>query len=191
MYLTSEPFFRNLLHTLVLLLLVFPRVALSGEGPQYDELDSMESTAREKLIVKHPELEDKLDKLPGYAVISMAAAKIPGVGMGAGYGVVIDNRNDARSYIKVSQFEVGGGLGAEKFKVVILFDDEKPLDRIASGGWRYEGSADLSASSDSSESSVTLSSKSGKGYQVFKLAEGGALATITIRLLYANPYLID
>lgn len=188
---SSKLFSRKLLHTLLLLLLVFPLADLSAEEPQHDELDAMGTTAREQLLVERPELEEKLDKLPGYAVIAMTTTKIPGVGTGMGYGVIIDNRSAARSYIRVSQFEVGGGLGAQKFKLVILFKDDVPLERIKSGGWRYESSADFSANTDTSDGSSTVSSKSGKGYKVFKLAEDGALATITLRLLQVKPYLAD
>jgi hypothetical protein len=191
MNLSSMLLSRSLVHSLMLLLLVSPCTALSTEEPRRDELDAMGGTARDQLLVQRPELEEKLDNLPGYAVIAMTTTKIPGVGTGVGYGIIIDNRNAVRSYIKVTQFEVGGGLGAQKFKLVILFKDEVPLERMKSGGWRYESSADFSASSDSSEAPGTVSSKSGKGYKVFKLAENGALATITVRLLYGQPYLAD
>lgn len=191
MNLISERFLGKLLPTLLLLLLVYPQADLWAEEPGLDELDVMENTTLEQLLVKRPDLQEKFDNLPGYAVIAMTTTKIPGVGTGVGYGVVIDNRSEERSYIKVSQFEVGGGLGAQKFKLVILFKDERPLERIKSGGWRYESSADFSAGTDASEDSSTVSTKSGKGYKVFKLAESGALATVTIRLLSGQPYLAD
>ena len=191
MNLISERFLGKLFPTLLLLLLVYPQADLWAEEPGLDELDVMENTTLEQLLVKRPDLQEKFDNLPGYAVIAMTTTKIPGVGTGVGYGVVIDNRSEERSYIKVSQFEVGGGLGAQKFKLVILFKDERPLERIKSGGWRYESSADFSAGTDASEDSSTVSTKSGKGYKVFKLAESGALATVTIRLLSGQPYLAD
>ena len=191
MNLISERFLGKLLPTLLLLLLVYPQADLWAEEPGLDELDVMENTTLEQLLVKRPDLQEKFDNLPGYAVIAMTTTKIPAVGTGMGYGVIIDNRSELRSYIRVSQFEVGGGLGAQSFKLVILFKDDSPLDGIKSGGWHYESSADLSASTDSSEPSSTISSKSGKGYKVFKLAENGALATVTLRLLQAKPYLVD
>ncbi len=159
----------------LLLLLVYPVAAASTEDPRQDELDAMASKGRDQLLVQRPDLEEKLDQLPGYAVIAMTTTKIPGVGTGMGYGVIIDNRTTLRSYIKVSQFEVGGGLGAQMFKLVILFKDDVLLERIKSGGWRIESNADLSASNDSSDAPKTISSKSGKGYKVYKLAESGAL----------------
>jgi lipid-binding SYLF domain-containing protein len=149
----------------------------------------MAQEARAMLLKHRPELSNKLEELPGYAVIAMTATKIPGVGTGLGYGVIKDNRNQQSSYIRVTQFEVGGGIGAQKFKTVILLEDASLVDRMIKGGLHYESSAEFGATSEKSGSDGTLSTQSGKGYKVFKLTESGALATITVRVLQAKPYL--
>jgi lipid-binding SYLF domain-containing protein len=118
----------------------------------------------------------------------MRVTKIPMVGAGSGYGVVVDKRTNTRSYIRVSRLEVGGGLGARKFKVVIVYEDEKHLDRIAAGTWHYDAGAEVAAGSASAGGAAT---KSGKGYQAFRLAESGATATVTLRAAHAKPYLRD
>ncbi len=68
----------------LLLLLVYPVAAASTEDPRQDELDAMASKGRDQLLVQRPDLEEKLDQLPGYAVIAMTTTKIPGVGTGMG-----------------------------------------------------------------------------------------------------------
>jgi hypothetical protein len=180
-----------LVKALLLSLLAFPHAGVAAGEPGRSELDAMGAAARTAVLEHRPELAEKLESMPGYAVIAMSTTKIPGVGTGLGYGVITDNRGGEHSYIKVTQFEVGGGLGAQKFKVLILFKDEAVLERMIKGGWRYEGGADFSSSSGEPESTATLSSKSGKGYKVFRIAESGALATITFRVLHAKPYLVD
>lgn len=160
------------------------------QGPGRAELDEMGKKAITALLDSKPELQESLDKSPGYAVVNMNITKIPVVGSGAGYGIVIDQRTNTRSYIKVSQFDVGGGLGAEKFKVVIIFSDENLVDRLAKGAWHYEVGADAAAGSGSAD---TGKSKSGKdeGYQAFKLAESGVSVRLTVRVARATPYLTD
>ena len=180
---------------LVVLLSIFsfPQAGLGAGEPGRDELDAVGDAARSTLLEHHPDIAAKLDDFPGYAVIGMSTTKIPGVGTGLGYGVIVDNRTDKRSYIKVTQFEVGGGLGAQRFKAVILFKEPALLDRTIKGGWHFESSADLSSGADTVESGTTasLSKQSGKGYKVYKLAESGALATMTVRALFGKPYLVD
>ncbi len=44
-------------------------------------------------------------------------------------------------YIKGSSLEVGAGLGGKKANFVIVFRDASVLERMLSGGWRYESGA--------------------------------------------------
>lgn len=147
------------------------------------------------LLDRKPEARTVLDESVGYVVISMRATKIPWFGAGGGYGIVNDKRTGIRSYIKISRFEVGGGYGAQIYKVVIAFSDEKLLKRAAGGAWHYEAGAEVAAGgvgpdvSADSGGSKGVPTKSGKGYKAYKLAEGGAVATVTVRLAYAKPYL--
>lgn len=177
---------------LLLSLVSVPRAVLGADEPGQDELDAMIDAAHSTLVEHHQEIAEKLENIPGYAVIAMSTTKIPGVGTGLGYGAVIDSRTDKRSYIKVTQFEVGGGLGAQRFKAVILFEDPILLERTIKGGWHFESSVDFSGTGDGdSEKIASVSTQSDKGYRVYKLAEGGALATLTIRALHGKPYLVD
>ena len=172
-----------------LCLLFFGQICLAADEPTADDLDIMAQETRAMLLKHRPELSDDLDELPGYAIIAMKATKIPGVGAGWGYGVVTDNRNQHRSYIKVTQLEVGGGIGAEKFKAVILLEHASLVDRMIKGGIHYESTAEFGATSEKSTGDATLSTQSGKGFKVFKLTESGALAAITLRVLSGKPYL--
>lgn len=164
-------------------------------GPTAAELDAMGDKAIAALLESKPEVQEALDKSVGHVVVNMTVTKIPWFGAGAGYGVVVDQRTSSRSYIRVSRFEVGGGYGAQKYKVVIVFSDEKLLERAAKGTWHYEAGAEVAAGSTSTEVGAGsgggegVPTKSGKGYKAYKLAESGAVATVTVRLAYAKPYL--
>jgi lipid-binding SYLF domain-containing protein len=161
-----------------------------GEGPTRTELDAMSEKAISTLLETKPELQPLLEKSVGYAVVKMSITKIPVIGTGAGYGVVVDKRNNTRSYIQVSQFEVGGGMGAEKFKVLIVFSDEKLVDRAARGTWHYEAGADAVAGSDSAET-ATSQADNDSGYKAYKLSESGACVRVTVRVARAKPYLLE
>lgn len=188
----------NLVLTARLAIVAFVLAALVGcatqspkKGePTATELDEMGEKAVATVLKNLPEAQEVLDRSVGYVVVNMRVSKIPMVGTGSGYGVVVDKRTNTRSYIKVSRFEVGGGLGAQKFKVVIVFEDGKLLDRAAAGTWHYDAGAEVAADSASGEGTATASG-SGEGYQVFRLAEGGATATVTLRAARAKPYLRD
>ena len=172
-------------------LLVLSQTVFAAQEPKRDDLDLIGTTAISTLLKQRPDLAANLQSLPGYAVITVSSTKIPGVGTAIGYGVVVDNRSTQKSYVKLTQFELGSGLGAEKAKYVILFKSERLLGSLAKGGWRLGTGADLTATAKDPNNTQQISSRSGKGYEVFKLTESGVLATITIRLLHARPYIPD
>lgn len=157
------------------------------QGPTRDELDKMGEKTIATLIETKPQMQELLDKSVGYTVVNMTITKIPVVGTGVGYGVVIDRRTGTRSYIRVSQFEVGGGLGTEKYKVLIVFDDAKLLEKAAAGTWLYDAGAQAVAGGESADTSA---SKSGEGYEAFKLTESGTCVRVTVLVARAKPYLV-
>jgi len=139
-------------------------------------------------IATKSQVQELLDNSVGYAVVNMTITKIPYVGTGVGYGVVFDKQTETRSYIRVSQFEVGGGLGAEKYKVLIIFDDANLLEKAAQGAWHYDAGAQAVAGSESVDTST---SKSGEGYEAFKLTESGVCVRVTVLLARARPYVVE
>lgn len=150
------------------------------------ELDAMGEKTIATLMETHAGTREVLDQSLGYVVIEMTVTKIPVFGAGGGLGVVVDRRSGTHSYVKVTRFEVGGGLGAQKYKVIIFFDDEKLLKRVISGAWHFEAGAEAGAGSTSAEGKVSTSEK---GYRAYKIVEDGAIATVTVRAAYAEPYL--
>lgn len=158
------------------------------QGPTRTELDTMEKKTVATLLEKKPEVRETFDSSVGYTVVDMTITKIPVVGTGSGFGVVVDKRTNSRSYIRVSQFEVGGGLGAEKFKVIIIFDDAKRVEKVAAGTWHYDAGAQAVGGGESAD---TAASTSGKGYKAFKITESGTCVRVTVLLARARPYLVD
>jgi lipid-binding SYLF domain-containing protein len=153
---------------------------------QRAELDAMADATVETLIEAEPGAQDVLDRSVGYVVIDMKVTKIPVFGAGNGYGVVVDRRTDTRAYLKVTRFDIGGGWGAQHFKVIVVFDDARLLDRAKSGTWHYEAGAELAAGSTGADGRMQ---KAADGFQAYRLAEGGAAATVTVRVARARPFL--
>jgi hypothetical protein len=150
------------------------------------ELDAMADTTIVTLLEMRPEAAEYLEQCVGYAVIDMRVTKIPVFGGGGGYGVVRDERSGARAYTKVSRFEIGGGLGAQKYKVIVFFSDAKLLERAIGGAWHFDAGAEAVVGEESREGHV---GGSDEGYRAFRVGESGAVATVTIRMARAQPYL--
>jgi lipid-binding SYLF domain-containing protein len=173
---------------LVLLTALGGCASLSPEEIQAkrEAIDAMSDAALARLLETRPELQSVLDESPGYAIADMKLTKVPFVGGSGGPGVVVDKRSGRRTYLEVTRFDVGGGMGVAAFKVVLLFQDAELLDRAMTGFWHFDAGAQAGAGSASADGAVSAVSK---GYQVYRLAESGALATVTVRIVRAKPYL--
>jgi lipid-binding SYLF domain-containing protein len=150
------------------------------------ELDEMADDAIARLLTAKPEVSAVQERSVGYMVIDKKVTKIPVFGFGGGSGVVVDRRSGSRTYLKVTRFEIGGGLGAQRFRVIVFFDDERLVDKITSGAWHYDVGAEAGAGTSDA---VRTSADEGEGYHAFRLNEGGAAATATVRVMRARPFL--
>jgi hypothetical protein len=171
----------------ILLTMLSSCASLSEEeaNSKRKEIDSMGDTALSRLLEIRPELQSAFEASPGYAIADMKLTKVPVFGASGGPGLVVDRRTGARTYLKVTRFDVGGGMGIATFKVVILFQDAELLEQAMSGFWHFDAGAEAGAGGVSAEGSASAIST---GYQVFRLADSGALATVTVRMVRARPY---
>lgn len=145
-----------------------------------NELDTMANKAVNDLVTKDPALKKKLNQSLAHGVANMKLTKVPIVGAGGGEGVLVINKTQQRIYFKVRRFDVGGGWGARAYKALIIFNDQNILDQWKDGKWVFEAGAEASAGSSAAQGS---SGDTDKGFSIHILAEGGASATATARVI--------
>jgi lipid-binding SYLF domain-containing protein len=149
-----------------------------------EALDAFCDDTLQKLLLIEPELDQALSSSIGYMVMDMQSAKVPFIGRGRGAGVIVDNRDHSRSYVEISQFEAGGGLGIKKFRLVIVFEQGATLDKVLAGSWHYRAEVEAEAQEQGNEQTTTIE---GKGYRAFRMSEGAAVVSVTIRAARTRP----
>ena len=145
-----------------------------------NELDAMAKKAVYDLTAKDPTLKKKLNESLAHGVANMKLTKVPVVGAGGGEGVLVIKKTQEYIYFKVSRFDVGGGWGARAYKALIIFNDQYILDKWKDGKWVFEAGAEASAGTSAAQGS---SGDTDKGFSIHILAEGGASATATARVI--------
>jgi lipid-binding SYLF domain-containing protein len=150
-------------------------------------LDAMGAESVARLIEEQPEAEAVFDEAVGYAVFDVKLTKVPVFGAGGGTGVVVDHRDGSHSYVRVSRLDIGGGWGVRAFKMLIAISDEKVLDRAESGRWKFEAGAEAAVGGASAEGGT--GDVGDRSFSSYVLAEGGASATVTLRVIRIKPYL--
>jgi len=144
-----------------------------------DEVDQAASDTIARIVAEDPAAQDALDQSVGYLVGRMSATKVPIVGGGYGLAVVIDNESSARTYLDITRFDLGAGLGAGRFSALIIFETRDAMNRFVGGTWQPAIGAD-SAAGQHGGSVVT---SSGDGYSLRVISDSGAVLTATARVI--------
>jgi hypothetical protein len=169
-----------------LAMLLFPGCASSPREdlPGRAQIDAAHEQTIAQLLEQEPELEQALEEAAGYMFGEMRGAKIPFVGSGSGAGVIIDNRDQSRTYVEISEFEVGGGFGLRHNRFVMIFDDVKLLRRALSGRWHYRAGVQAEAQEQAEGRATRLS---GRGYRAYRISEGAVIMSVTVRAARVKP----
>ena len=169
-----------LLISLLLVISACSSLSISERETKRNQLDEMAATAIASLVEQDTALQQKIDDSLGYTVANMKVTKVPVVGGGGGEGVFVNKKTNKRIYFTVSRFDIGGGWGARSYKILMLFETQEMMDRLQNGTWEYQAGVEASAGTAAAEGS---SGGLNEGYTVHVLADGGASATATARVI--------
>lgn len=147
-------------------------------------LVELEERTMVELVESYSQAKEDLETAVGYAIMSNAATKVPFVGAGEGIGVVVDSRTDERTYLRLTRFDVGGGLGVRTFRVVVVFFDETLMKKLASGKLELGAGAEAGAGSKDVGTGAggIAGSRNGKR-ALYQLSDTGASVTFTVNLI--------
>ena len=95
---------------------------------------------------------------------------------GGGNGVAVNKKTGARTYMKMGTVGVGFGLGAQKYQVVFLFQDEQTFQNFVDKGWQ----ADASAQATAGTAGVGGQSGFVNGIAIYQLTDKGLMASADI-----------
>ena len=95
---------------------------------------------------------------------------------GGGNGVAVNKKTGDRTYMKMGTVGVGFGLGAQKYQVVFLFQDEQTFQNFVDKGWQ----ADASAQATAGTAGVGGQSGFVNGIAIYQLTDKGLMASADI-----------
>ncbi len=146
-----------------------------------NELNSMADEAIARIVEKNPAVQTELDQGLAWGVANMKLTKVPVVGGGGGEGVLIIKETGEHFYFKVRRFDLGGGWGARAYKALMIFTDQAVLDDWKTGEWVFAAGAEAAAGEAAAAGGTGDSPD--QGFTMHVLAEGGASATATARVI--------
>ena len=103
------------------------------------EIRNMAQETLSRLYQMRPSAKTAIAKSAGYAVFSNFGTKILLFGGGMGKGIVFDKKGNKAIFMKMVEAQAGWGFGVKKFRVVLVFDHHKDLQRFVDSGWEFGG----------------------------------------------------
>ncbi len=174
----------RVLRAAALLVSVLCAACASPTGPTKDEkradIDKLAEDSLAQLYEEKPEAKAELEKAPGYGVFRKSTTKVPLIGAGGGYGIIVDNTTKERTYMKIREMQIGAGLGVKVNRTVVVFHDKKLMDHVLTGKWRF-GAAAGAAAGDKDAGGGTAGGSD--EFTMYAFADKGVAATATLNLL--------
>ena len=165
------------------LCLVLPTCLLSAEE-SWESLNKQAKQAKIDAVAKES-LDEVLKGSKGskqlydnsYGWAAFDNLKIAwGFSGGGGNGVAVNKKTGARTYMKVGTVGVGLGLGAQKYQVIFLFQDEKTFTNFVDKGWQ----ADATAQATAGTAGVGGQTGFVNGIAIYQITDKGLMASADI-----------
>lgn len=120
-----------------------------------------------------------IEHAAGYAVFSTFGIKMLVAGGQQGKGMVVNNRTQRQTFMKMVGVQAGLGFGVAKTRLVFVFETTSALQSFITQGWEFGGSGSLAAAADSQGGMVSGSFAVSPGVYVFQLTDTGLAAEFT------------
>ena len=127
-----------------------------------------------------PGIKDDRKKAKGYAVFSNTSVTVLFAGGGGGYGLAVENKGDKRTFMRCSSANLGLGLGAKDYNMLVLFNTETAFQKFLMGTWKFGGSAEASAKDGIKGGSANAGTSFHKDVVVYSMTSKGAIAKATV-----------
>ena len=146
-----------------------------------DEVRTVTAQTLDQLYQKEPAAKGAVANAAGYAVFSDFGFKIMVMGGAGGKGMAVNNATKQETFMKMGEFQPGLGLGAEKYRIVFIFENPDAFNKFVTSGWEVGANAMAAAKDDKGggggeAGAVTVSD----GVKMYQLSDTGAIVGVSI-----------
>jgi lipid-binding SYLF domain-containing protein len=145
------------------------------------DVQKMARETLDRLYRAQPGAQAAVAKSAGYAVFSNFGMKIFFAGGGKGEGVAVDSKTKKATYMKMVEAQAGLGMGAKKFRLVWVFENQKDLGKFINSGYELGGQASAAAKKGAQGGSYAGAVSVSPGVWLYQLTDEGLAAEITAK----------
>ncbi len=155
-------------------------VSTSEKQEQQESVRNMANTTLSQLYAKYPAAKSEISKAAGYAVFSDFGMKIVFMGGAGGSGIAVNNTTKQETFMKMVEFQPGLGLGAQKFRIVFLFETPQAFNTFVTSGWEAGANVMAAAKTKSMGGGAAGAVTVSEGVKMYQLNDEGAIVGVSI-----------
>jgi lipid-binding SYLF domain-containing protein len=152
----------------------------SQKDAQRDSIREMTQKALADLYKNEPAAKDVVAEAAGYAVFSDFGFKVMLMGGVHGKGMAVDNASKQEIFMKMTELQPGLGVGAEKFRLVLILENPKAYNSFVTSGWEFGANAMAAAKSGSEGGGAAGVLSFQEGVKIYQLDDTGAIVGVSI-----------
>ena len=146
-----------------------------------DDVRTMTTQSLAQLYKNEPAAKSAVANAAGYAVFSDFGFKVMLMGGAHGKGMAVNNATKQETFMKMVELQPGLGLGAEKYRLVLIFENQGAFNKFVTSGWELGANAMAAAKDDKgagggSAGAVTFR----EGVKIYQLSDTGAIVGVSI-----------
>lgn len=139
------------------------------------EINKVAQEALDEVLEKAERSKDLFGKAYGWAVFDNLRVTFIFTG-GGGSGVAVNKSTGDRTYMKMGTGGLALGIGAQKYQVIMFFENEEVFTNFIEKGWKAETGANAAAGTAGANAGTTFIN----GIAVFQITESGLMASADI-----------
>jgi len=134
-----------------------------------------------RLYKVQPSAKKSVESAAGYAVFSNFGMKIFFVGGGSGKGIAVNIKTKKEIFMKMLEAQAGLGLGAKKFRLVWVFENQEKLDSFINSGWELGGQTTAAAKLSDQGGAFAGAMSVSPGVWLYQLTDDGLALELTAK----------
>lgn len=152
----------------------------SEKAVQQESVRAMANQTLADLYKKNPDAKSATANAAGYAVFSDFGFKLMFLGGAKGAGVAINNASKQETFMKMAELQPGLGLGAEKYRIVFVFDTPAAFNSFVTSGWEAGANTMAAARTKTKGGALAGAVSVSDGVSMFQVDTQGAIVGVSI-----------
>jgi len=147
---------------------------------QRTSIREMASQTIAQVYQQYPDSPFNVETAVGYAVFSDFGMKFLFLGGAGGQGLAVNNATKQQTFMKMVELQPGFGFGAQKFRIVFIFQTPEALNQFVNSGWEFGANAMAAAKTSTQGAGAQMGAAVAPGVIMYQLSEQGAIVGVSI-----------